>query len=95
MLKNSIACFVSGFETSRLRWPSPVPLYSSQTSSDREAYLARHTALQQFKFEDPFVANFPFNLKSHDHLLLLDNGAVFSEVSKLQYLYLLFPLHYC
>ncbi|XP_071913077.1 uncharacterized protein [Coffea arabica] len=64
---------------SRARWPSPIPYYNSQKSSVRDAYLARHTALEQLKFEDPVIDNFLFNLKSHDHLLFLDNRIILSE----------------
>lgn len=64
---------------SRARWPSRIPYYNSQKSSVRDAYLARHTALQQLKFEDPAIVNLLFNLKSHDHLLFLDNRIILSE----------------
>ena len=76
--------FPPSLGTSRARWPSPIPYYNSQKSSVRDAYLARHTALEQLKFEDPVIDNFLFNLKSHDHLLFLDNRIILSEVPKLQ-----------
>ncbi|KAL2532125.1 Uncharacterized protein Adt_05476 [Abeliophyllum distichum] len=65
----------------RQRWPQPIPLSSSQVSNVREAYLTRHTTLQQFKYDDPQVSDiFTFG-KSPDHILLDKNNIIFSQGS--------------
>ncbi|KAG7022229.1 hypothetical protein SDJN02_15959 [Cucurbita argyrosperma subsp. argyrosperma] len=62
----------------RERWQHLLPLLDSSVASGgaREAYLARLSALQQFKFEDPLVVDMltepePYNL------MLLDRDDVF------------------
>ncbi|KAI5665617.1 hypothetical protein M9H77_15470 [Catharanthus roseus] len=65
----------------RGRWPQPIPYYSIQKSSVREAYLMRHNAVQQLKFEDPLVADFYADLKSQDFMLLDKNEIIYSQAS--------------
>ena len=53
----------------------------SQASGVRESYLARRTALRQFKFVDPLAAKFRTDAKPFNHLLLdKNNDIVFSQV---------------
>lgn len=81
---NSILCYIFSddnwnlilffFFFLRERWPHIV----SQTSGGvREAYLARFTALQQFKFVDPLVSNVYLEAKISD--LLLTKDSIFSS----------------
>ena len=44
-------------------------------------YLARRTALQQFKFVDPFIADFYSDAKPFNHLLLDKNKIFMTQVS--------------
>ncbi|KAA8530330.1 hypothetical protein F0562_005039 [Nyssa sinensis] len=62
----------------REQWPQQVASFS-QTSGVREEYLARHTALQQFKFSDPLVADFYTNAKPYSHVFLDKNDIIFSQ----------------
>ncbi|XP_021905293.1 uncharacterized protein LOC110820171 isoform X2 [Carica papaya] len=62
----------------RERWPRETLDGSFQTSGIREAYLARRTTLQQFKFSDPVVADFyTTNAKPIDHILLEKDETIF------------------
>lgn len=45
----------------------------------REAYLDKHTSLQQLKFTDPLIAHFYSEAKPFDHLLLDRNDILFSQ----------------
>ncbi|KAK2966929.1 hypothetical protein RJ640_002114 [Escallonia rubra] len=62
----------------RERWPQEIVSGIAQMSGAREAYLARRTALHQFKFVDPLLADFLTDAKPHDHLLL-DRDIIFSQ----------------
>lgn len=42
--------------------------------------MARHTALNQFKFIDPLVADLYTEAQPFNHLLLNDNDIIFSQV---------------
>ncbi|GFZ19176.1 hypothetical protein Acr_27g0009150 [Actinidia rufa] len=66
---------------SREQWPEYISSGFTQTSSVREAYLARHTAVQQFKFVDPLVADLYTEPKPYNHLFLNKNDIVFSQGS--------------
>ncbi|CAL5325102.1 unnamed protein product [Camellia sinensis] len=66
---------------SREQWPEQISSSFSQTSSMREAYLARHTALHKFKFSDPLVADFYTEPKPYNHLFLNTNEIIFSQSS--------------
>jgi hypothetical protein len=46
----------------------------------REAYLARCTALKQFKFVDPLVSDFYTVPKPYNQILFNKNNVVFSQV---------------
>ncbi|GMP28968.1 hypothetical protein CsSME_00004284 [Camellia sinensis var. sinensis] len=61
------------------QWPEQISSSFSQTSSMREAYLARHTALHKFKFSDPLVADFYTEPKPYNHLFLNTNEIIFSQ----------------
>ena len=57
----------------------------SQASGVRESYLARRTALRQFKFVDPLAVKFRTDAKPFNHLLLdKNNDIVFSQGSMIQ-----------
>ncbi|KAK9061762.1 hypothetical protein SSX86_018945 [Deinandra increscens subsp. villosa] len=62
----------------RERWPQLEPYIKLQTSGLREAYLARYSALQQFKFVDPLDSNVYVEAKSSD-LLLSKNSVILSQ----------------
>ncbi|KAF3444759.1 hypothetical protein FNV43_RR14452 [Rhamnella rubrinervis] len=67
-----------------LRWfRHETPYSSSQTSGIRDAYLSRRTALQQFKFVEPFVFDYLLDAKPFDHVLLDKNEIIFSQGSPL------------
>ncbi|KAI9153178.1 hypothetical protein LWI28_007239 [Acer negundo] len=68
----------------RDHWPQEVLSGSLQALGVREAYLARRTALHQFKFIDPFVADFYSAAKPFDHILLDKNDIIFSQSSMIQ-----------
>lgn len=57
-----------------------MPSTSLQTLEVREAYLARRTALKQFKFVDPLVADFYTVSKPNNQILFDENDVVFSQV---------------
>ncbi|XP_076955663.1 uncharacterized protein LOC143630565 [Bidens hawaiensis] len=59
----------------RDRWPQLEPYINSQTSGLRDAYLARYSALQQFKYVDPLDFNVHLEAKPCD--LLLSKNSVF------------------
>ncbi|KAK3036664.1 hypothetical protein RJ639_030233 [Escallonia herrerae] len=63
----------------RERWPQEIISGISQISGAREAYLARCTALHQFKFVDPLLADFLTDAKPHDHSLLDRDDIIFSQ----------------
>ncbi|XP_065620856.1 uncharacterized protein LOC112011713 [Quercus suber] len=63
----------------REHWPQQVPSNSSQPLEVREAYLARRTALQKFKFFDPFVDDTFALYKPCNHILLEKNTLTFSQ----------------
>ncbi|KAL6960731.1 hypothetical protein U1Q18_038494 [Sarracenia purpurea var. burkii] len=65
------------------QWPGQMSPSFLQISSVRDAYLARHTALQQFKFSDPLTANFYTEAKPYNHLFLNKNDIIFSQVLNL------------
>ena len=67
----------------REQWPEYISSGFTQTSSVREAYLARHTAVQQFKFVDPLVADLYTEAKPFNHLFLNKNDIIFSQVLNL------------
>ncbi|KAJ1386882.1 WD40/YVTN repeat-like-containing domain superfamily [Sesbania bispinosa] len=63
-------------------WHQQLPgNYSSGSSGARELYLARRTALQQFKFIDPFLLDLYSHPKPFSHLLLHQNHIFFSQGS--------------
>ncbi|KAF5749015.1 E3 ubiquitin ligase complex SCF subunit sconB [Tripterygium wilfordii] len=64
----------------RDHWPQEVSSISPQTGI-REAYLARRTAMLQFKYLDPFVADFFTDSRPCDHILLENNDIIFSQGS--------------
>lgn len=64
----------------RKRWPSPIPSSFPQKLGAREAYLSRLADVQQFKFSDPFVAEFDTEAKPLDNLLFDKNDIIFSQV---------------
>lgn len=64
----------------REHWPLQISSSFAQTSGVREAYLARHTALQQFKFVDPYVSQFYSSAKPYNHILLDKNDFILSQV---------------
>lgn len=63
----------------RERWPQQIP-----SSSVREAYLAKRITLQQFKFDDPLVADYYTAPKPCDQIVLDKNGFFFSQGSLIQ-----------
>ncbi|XP_027358634.1 uncharacterized protein LOC113867475 isoform X2 [Abrus precatorius] len=64
----------------REHWHQPPPSRLSGIGA-REVYLARHTALRQFKFVDPFVVDFDANAKPFNQLLLHKSHVFFSQGS--------------
>ncbi|KAF2308997.1 hypothetical protein GH714_042445 [Hevea brasiliensis] len=61
------------------RWPQEVARISSKSSSGaRDAYLARHASLHQFKFVDPLSADLYTDAKSFDHIMLDKNDYLFT-----------------
>lgn len=68
----------------RERWHQRLPLSGTVTGA-RELYLTRRTALQQFKFLDPFAFDF-FAYKPFNHLLLHQNRIFFTQVRYLFYI---------
>lgn len=68
----------------REHWPQQAPSSSPQTLDVREAYLARRTALQQFKFIDPLVADIYTFPKPYNQILLEKNDFVFSQGSLIE-----------
>lgn len=61
----------------REQWPEVLVSGSLPMVGVREAYLARRTAMHQFKFVDPLDVCFYSVAKPHDHILL-DNNDIFS-----------------
>lgn len=61
-------------------WPDHILSSSSQALEVRDAYMARRTALQQFKFVDPFVADFYTVPQPYSHVVMDKNDVVFSQV---------------
>lgn len=57
-----------------------IPTSFPQTLGAREAYLSRLAEVQQFKFSDPFVAEFNTEAKSIDNLLFDKNNIIYSQV---------------
>ncbi|RDX64744.1 hypothetical protein CR513_56664, partial [Mucuna pruriens] len=55
------------------------PASHSCANGARELYLARHAALRQFKFVDPFVLEFHEQAKPFNRLLLHKNHLFFSQ----------------
>lgn len=66
---------------SRERWSEQISSSFPQASGTREAYLARHTALNQFKFIDPLVADSYKEAQPFNHLFLNNNDIIFSQGS--------------
>ncbi|KAE9449237.1 hypothetical protein C3L33_18850, partial [Rhododendron williamsianum] len=64
---------------SRERWSEQISSSFPQASGTREAYLARHTALNQFKFIDPLVADSYKEAQPFNHLFLNKNDIIFSQ----------------
>lgn len=63
--------------------PYQMPVTFSQASGVRESYLARHTALRQFKFLDPLAAKFRTDARPFNHLLMDKNSdIIFSQVHR-------------
>lgn len=62
----------------REQWPQQLPL--TFTSGVRDAYLDRISALQQFKFVDPLVADFYTEPKPYHYILLDKNSMILSQV---------------
>ncbi|KAG2710262.1 hypothetical protein I3760_04G018900 [Carya illinoinensis] len=62
-------------------WPDHILSSSSQALEVRDAYMARRTALQQFKFVDPFVADFYTVPQPYSHVVMDKNDVVFSQGS--------------
>ncbi|PON35413.1 Guanine nucleotide-binding protein, beta subunit [Parasponia andersonii] len=63
----------------REHWQREIPSTSSLISGVREAYLARRTAVQQFKFIDPIGFDFFTEAKPVDHILLDKDNIIFSQ----------------
>ncbi|KAJ7970956.1 F-box/WD repeat-containing protein [Quillaja saponaria] len=68
----------------REHWPQQMFSSSSHTGGVRNTYLARRTALQQFKFVDPLVADIYTNGKPFNHIILDKNNIIFSHGSLIQ-----------
>ncbi|XAR51764.1 hypothetical protein NMG60_11006493 [Bertholletia excelsa] len=66
---------------SRKQRPEQISSSFPQASSVREAYPARRTALQKFKFIDPLVAGIPADAKPFDHLILNRGDIISSQGS--------------
>ncbi|KAI4351604.1 hypothetical protein L6164_005948 [Bauhinia variegata] len=66
------------------RWRQPLSSSSFPSSGWREMYLARRTALQQFKFTDPFVSEFFMDARPFNHLLLDKNDIFLTQGSLIQ-----------
>uniref|UniRef100_A0A2C9U3X7 F-box domain-containing protein n=1 Tax=Manihot esculenta TaxID=3983 RepID=A0A2C9U3X7_MANES len=66
------------------RWPNEVARISSTSSGVRDAYLARHASMHQFKFVDPLSADLYTNAKPFDHIILDKNDVIFSQGSSIQ-----------
>ncbi|KAL8471532.1 hypothetical protein ACS0TY_028971 [Phlomoides rotata] len=62
----------------RQEWPALVPL-SNQASSIREAYLSRHTAVRQFKYDDPLLHDIYITGKPPHQLLFDKDNIIFSQ----------------
>ncbi|KAI9118910.1 hypothetical protein K1719_009585 [Acacia pycnantha] len=68
----------------REHWPQQPYSSSIHSCGVREMYLARLTAVQQFKFADPFVANFYTDVKPFNHLQLSRNDIFLTQGSLVQ-----------
>lgn len=67
------------FGICRKEWPHIVPSWHKE-SSIREAYLSRHTALNQFKYADPQLFESYLVGKPPHHLLFSRNSIILSQV---------------
>ncbi|XP_050908711.1 uncharacterized protein LOC127122411 isoform X1 [Lathyrus oleraceus] len=62
------------------RWHRELP--SGNGTPARDLYISRHTALQQFKFIDPFATYYhTYAYRNFDHLLLHQNNIIFAQGS--------------
>ncbi|XP_054792810.1 uncharacterized protein LOC129298420 isoform X2 [Prosopis cineraria] len=68
----------------REHWPQQPSPSSLHSRGLREMYLARRTAVQQFKFADPFVADFYTDVKPFNHLQLSKNDIFLTQGSQIQ-----------
>ncbi|OVA13307.1 WD40 repeat [Macleaya cordata] len=76
------------FTSTRLEhWPHQLSSTYVQASGTREAYLARRTALREFKFIDPSIRHYFIDPRPYNHMLLDRNCIILSQGSKIQILY--------
>ncbi|XP_010256532.1 PREDICTED: probable E3 ubiquitin ligase complex SCF subunit sconB [Nelumbo nucifera] len=68
----------------REHWPQQISSSFLQTSGVREAYLARRSALQQFKFVDPFICQLYSSSRPYNYILLDKNDVYLSQGSVIQ-----------
>ncbi|XP_028806429.1 uncharacterized protein LOC114761267 isoform X2 [Neltuma alba] len=68
----------------REHWPQQQSSSSLHSCGVREMYLARRTAVQQFKFADPFVADFYTDVRPFNHLQLSGNDIFLTQGSMIQ-----------
>lgn len=64
----------------REKWTEELLTSSFQASTVRDAYLTRHTAINQFKFEDPLIADNYSSAKPFDHILFDEKHIFYSQV---------------
>ncbi|KAL8044016.1 hypothetical protein ABFX02_08G020200 [Erythranthe guttata] len=75
----------------RQEWQNVAPLWSNgsnQSSSMREAYLFRHTALRQFKYVDPLFRHIPTVGKRPHQILFDKNTILFSQGQSIRSLHI-------
>lgn len=65
----------------RKDWPFQMSSTCLPATGIKEAYLARHVAVQQFKFNDPWSSKFPSDSSPHTRLLLDKDDIILSQVS--------------
>ncbi|GAB4831631.1 hypothetical protein Ancab_005642 [Ancistrocladus abbreviatus] len=65
----------------REQWPHQNLRAFSQASGVRETFLARRTAIQQYKFVDPLIVDYYMDSRPFSHLLLHKNDIIFSQES--------------
>ncbi|CAN1845147.1 hypothetical protein LINPERHAP1_LOCUS37735 [Linum perenne] len=66
----------------RERWPGAISNIS-ENSRVREVYLARDTAVRQFKFANPFLLDSYTDTKPFDQIILDEDDIIFSQGSSI------------